>query len=96
MDALAELRALVPGAAHPLSTLIRAIITAYHGGGAEVMAPSAVPPPGSRTAGPAPRRAASHEPAPLTPPPSADDTAPWHFKGPSEENRPHRGRFFLS
>ena len=45
MDALAELHALVPGAAPPLSALIRAIITADHGGGAAAMGPSAAPPP---------------------------------------------------
>ena len=48
MDALAEVRALVPGAAPPLSNLIRAmLITADHGGGAAAMGPSAVPPPNS-------------------------------------------------
>ena len=80
MDALAELRALVPGAAPPLSALIRAIITADHGGGAAAMDPSTAPPPGlapaladGRARTSSGRFARTRSP---DAPPSVDDTSP--------------------
>jgi len=46
VDALAEVRALVPGAILPLSNLIRVMMAkADHGGGAAAMDPFAAPPP---------------------------------------------------
>ena len=58
VDALAELRALVPGANLPLSNLIRTMMaTADHGGGAAALDPSAASPPPGSTHAPADGRA---------------------------------------
>ena len=82
MDVLAEVRAMVPGAAPHLSNLIRAMMaTADHGGGAAALDHTAAPPPPGSSPALADGRARHSSgryarTRPPDAPPSADDTSP--------------------